>query len=159
MNNTQIGFHLVNMPPMALVSWWVCVLSSPPFPCSHRVNTKSKYGCPIDMMWMTTLVTYFYVAILHGHNLIQFAWLCYILYFASNMHLHYLTFMRRNLENRRKLTPIRIMIVLLQIIISGNNNWFEHCFLQMVLGWTVIRMHSVGSISPLKFSSSPWMHK
>ena len=37
------------------------------------------------------------------------AWLCSILYLTSDMGLHYLIFMGRNLENRKKLTPTRIM--------------------------------------------------
>ena len=34
------------------------------------------------------------------------AWLCSILYLAYDMHIHYLTFMGRNLENKKKWTPI-----------------------------------------------------
>ena len=37
------------------------------------------------------------------------AWLCSILCLASDMGLHYLTFMGRNLENKKKLTPVCIM--------------------------------------------------
>ena len=37
------------------------------------------------------------------------AWLCSILYLTSDMGLHYLTFMRRNMESIKKLTPSRRM--------------------------------------------------
>ena len=43
------------------------------------------------------------------HNIIQLHGGVPILYLASDMGLHYLTFMKRNLENKRKLTPVVIM--------------------------------------------------
>ena len=36
-------------------------------------------------------------------------WLCAILYLNFDMGLHYLTFMRRQLESRKKLTLVRTM--------------------------------------------------
>ena len=35
--------------------------------------------------------------------------MCFILYLAVDMGLHYLTFMGRNLENRKKLMPVQLM--------------------------------------------------
>jgi hypothetical protein len=37
------------------------------------------------------------------------AWLCSILYSTCDMGLHYLTFMGRNLENKKKLALARLM--------------------------------------------------
>jgi len=37
------------------------------------------------------------------------AWLCFILYLGSNMGLHNLIFMGRNLDYKKKLTPVWIM--------------------------------------------------
>ena len=34
------------------------------------------------------------------------AWLCFILYLALEMGLHYLTFMERNLENKKNLIQV-----------------------------------------------------
>ena len=40
------------------------------------------------------------------HNIIQLHGLCSILYLACDMGLHYLISMRRNLINKKKLTPL-----------------------------------------------------
>ena len=78
--------------------------------------------------------------------------------FSIDIDMHYLTFMGRNLENRKKLKLVQIinatgwivrilwiMITLLAIKIPWNNTRSEHCFLWIFLGWTIIHVHSVGS--------------
>ena len=43
-------------------------------------------------------------------------WLCSIIYLACDMGLHYLTFMIRNLENKKKLTRVQKWVVMVWIV-------------------------------------------
>ena len=56
------------------------------------------------------------------HNIIPIARLYSIIYVAFDMDLHYLTFMRRNLQNKKKLMPVRIMNIVNMNIKNIVNN-------------------------------------
>ena len=97
--------------------------------------------------------------------------LCFILYLASDMGLHYLTFMGRNLEIRKKPTSVRIMnsavsivlvfsVITFLLIIFQRITLDELCFLWIFPRWTVILAHtSAGSVSPPKFSNSSGLYE
>jgi hypothetical protein len=93
------------------------------------------------------------------------------MYLVADMGFHCLPFMGRNLENKKYLTPVRIMnsaglihknIVNSVDIFNENDanksnlrqlNWDEQCFLRIFLGRTIFHAHSAGSIAPPKFPS------
>ena len=77
-----------------------------------------------------------YLKIHYNNN--SATWLCSILYLASNMGIHYLIFIGRNLEKRKKLMPIRIMksvglnsknivnsVGIFNVSAASNNNFVE----------------------------------
>ena len=93
------------------------------------------------------------------------------------MGLYYLAVIRKNLENKKKLTPVEIMnsanmthknIVSTFSIHNDsatvNNSFGEYCWYQQLFqgilsSRRVIPTHSVGSITPPKFPSSIQMYK
>ena len=60
-------------------------------------------------MHVLVVIVWFIFLVLHPLHY-SVAWLSIVLYLASDMGLHYLIFMERNLENRKKkLTLVRVM--------------------------------------------------
>ena len=84
---------------------------------------------------------------------------------------------KRNLENRKTLTSIQIMnsvslssttivnsvgIFNDNVVMNSNfreQYWVAKCFLWILLGWTLIYMDNVGSITLPQFFSSTWMYE
>ena len=85
------------------------------------------------------------------------------------MGLQYLTFMERDLEMQKKLTSVQLMNsaslnsknIMNNVGVANDISvinsmymeyyWDEHCLVQIFLGWTIVRAHRAGSITPSKF--------
>jgi hypothetical protein len=110
------------------LSPWTCL-------CSHQ-KSKGKY---------------------HGlfkHNLIHLHGCVPFIYLAYDMGVHYITFMGRNLENGKKLTPVWNMNSANMECHYFQRYWCFELYTQWIIPeWTTILVNSAMSITPPKIPS------